>query len=109
MADSTVARVEPARIATDSTRWGQQTPHHDMPRRRPRRNNSLPPAIAAALPGADPESCEVLYETGPDGALLGVIVRDSVTHAVLATFDVAQLGHLVAETGQRGVLFESRG
>lgn len=109
VADTTVTRVEPARIATDAARWGQQAPRRDVPQRRPRRHGNLPPAIAAALPDVDAEACEVLYETDGEGALLGVIVRDAATHQVLATFDVAQLAHLVAATGQRGVLFESRG
>ncbi len=109
VAEITVTPVEPARIATDAARWGQQAPRRDVPQRRPRRNGNLPPAIAAALPDVDAEACEVLYETDAEGALLGVVVRDTATHQVLATFDVAQLAHLVAATGQRGVLFESRG
>lgn len=105
----TVSRVEPARIAADAAHWGQQAPRRDLPQRRPRRAGNLPPVIADALPGADPEACEMLYETDAAGAILGVVVRDAATHRVVATFDLAQLAQLVATTGQRGVLFESRG
>ena len=109
MPEFTVARVEPGRIATDAAHWGQQSPRRGPGQRPKRRSGGLPPAIAAALPSVDADDCEMLYETDPAGNMLGVIVRDAGTHRVIATFDVAQLAHLVATTGQRGVLFESRG
>lgn len=108
VAEFTVARVEPARIATDAARWGQQ-PRRELPKRRPKDAPRLSAIVAAAVPGADPELCEMLYETDATGSLFGVVVRDTATHRVLAKFNLEQLAHLVATTGQRGVLFESKG
>ena len=108
VADFTVTHVEPARIATDAARWGQQ-PRRELPPRRPKAAPRLSAIVAAAVPDADPELCEMLYETDAAGSLLGVVVRDTATQRELARFNLEQLAHLVATTGQRGVLFESKG
>ncbi len=108
MAEFTVARVEPARIATDAARWGQQ-PRRELAPRRDRRKHRLSPLVATAIPDADPERCEMYYESDEAGNMVGVIVRDAASQRVIASFSLAQLSELVATTGQRGVLFESRG
>jgi hypothetical protein len=51
----------------------------------------------------------MLYEYEENGEIHGVLVRNSLTHATVARFDLVDLTRLVAKSGQRGVLFERRG
>ena len=109
MSELTVVHVEPARMVTDGVRW--ESPQRDrghQPRRR-RAEHALSPLIASALPEADPDACEMYYQADELGNMIGVVVREAVSQRVIATFSLEQLAHLVETTGQRGVLFESRG
>ena len=110
MSELTVVHVEPARIAADATHWGGSAPRDrgQQPKRR-RPEHALSPLIASALPEADPGACEMYYQADELGNMTGVVVRDAASQRVVATFSLQQLAHLVETTGQRGVLFESRG
>jgi hypothetical protein len=108
VAELTVGRIEPSRIATDAASLGQQGRQHRERQTRGRANR-IPAVLAAALPSADPEDCEMLYEYEDNGEIHGVLVRNSQTQATVARFDLAELTRLVAKSGQRGVLFERRG
>lgn len=108
MAGFTVSGVEPVRIAAEATQWGQHP--GSQPRQQPRgRRSSLPRLLSAALPEADPEQCEMVYQLDGLGQIVGVLVRDVNTAATIAVFDLAELSRLVAATRQSGVLFETRG
>lgn len=108
MADLMVGRVEPARIATDAAHFGG---HGGQPRERAARGRParIPRVLAAALPQADPDECEMLYEFDATGAMNGVLVRNALTKATIARFDLADLTRLVSTSGASGVLFERRG
>lgn len=103
----TVAKVEPARTAVEATQFSRQ-PSRDGQRYR-RRRGRVSPLIASALPQIEPEMCEMLYATDDKGQITGVLIRDMATHETIATFGLAELTRLVEQTGQRGVLFETRG
>ncbi|MEO9254339.1 MAG: hypothetical protein ABI305_02280 [Tepidiformaceae bacterium] len=108
MAELTVGRIEPSRIATDATSLGQQGRQNRE--RQPRgRASRIPAVLMAALPGTDPEDCEMLYEYEDTGEIRSVLVRHSLTHATVARFDLDELTRLVAKSGQSGVLIERRG
>jgi len=108
MGELTVAGVEPVHIAADAAHWGKHA--GNPPRQQPRgRRSSLPNLLSAALPHADPEQCEMVYQLDGLGQIVGVFVRDIDSGATIATFDLAELSRLVAATGQSGVLFETRG
>ena len=108
MAGITVSGVEPARVAMDAPQWGQQSGEKGQ-RQRNSHRAKLPSLLAAALPQADPEQCEMVYQLDGLGQIVGILVRHTGTEAIIATFDLDDLTRLVAETGQSGVLFESRG
>jgi len=108
MGELTVAGVEPVRITAEAAHWGQHPGGHS--RQQPRgRRSSLPKLLSAALPQADPEQCEMVYQLDGLGQIVGVLVRDVNNGATIACFDLAELSRLVASTGQSGVLFETRG
>ncbi len=108
VADLTVGRIEPARIATDASSFGQ---HGSGKRERQARGrpNRIPQVLAAALPAVDPEECEMLYEYDAAGQIDGVLVRYVLSKATVACFELSDLTRLVAISGQSGVLFERRG
>jgi hypothetical protein len=108
VAELTVGRIEPSRIATDAASLGQQG-RQQRERQTRGRANRIPAVLAAALPEGDLEDCEMLYEYEENGEIHGVLVRNSLTHATVARFDLVDLTRLVAKSGQRGVLFERRG
>ncbi len=108
MADLMVGRVEPARIATDAAAFGGNG-GQQRERRARGRGNRIPKVLAAALPEVDPEQCEMLYEYDGNGQIDGVVVRNAMTKATVACFDLLDLTRLVALSGQSGVLFERQG
>ena len=108
MAELTVGRIEPARIATDAATFGANggRPRERQPRGRP---NRIPQVLAAALPQVDPDECEMLYQYDSFGQVDGVVVRNAVTKVQIACFELADLTRLVVASGQSGVLLERRG
>lgn len=109
MADLTVNRIEPAQSAVERVRWEHGRPGSEHQGQRQRRAPSLPQPIAAALPNADPEQCEMVYEFDSAGEVVGLTVRDTVSRSTIARFNLEQFVALVAGSGQCGVLFERRG
>lgn len=107
--DFRVSRVDPAQSAIERMRWEQE--RGDRGDRRPAQRQAprLPAPIAAALPEADPDNCELVYEYDARGEVVGVAVRDVRSQSLVARFDLDQFVALVAGSGQRGVLLERRG
>jgi len=71
--------------------------------------SKLPEQMVAALPGVDPSQCEIVYEVDRAGDVVGVVVRDITSLALIARFDLSQFVSLVSGSGQSGVLIERRG
>lgn len=109
MADLTVNRIEPAQAALERARWESNRQGRGQQGQQQRRAPALPAPIAAALPNADPEQCEMVYEFDSAGEVMGVAIRDIGSRALIARFDLEQFVTLVAGSGQRGVLIERRG
>jgi hypothetical protein len=95
--------------SVERARWQQERQGRGQHESRQQRTSKLPEQIVAALPGVDTSQCELVYEVNGAGDVVGVIVRDVTTRALIARFDLSQFVHLVSGSGQSGVLFERRG
>lgn len=108
MAELTVRKIEPARIATEAAGFGANR-GRSRERETRGRPNRIPRVLAAALPQVDPDECEMLYRYDAFGQVDGVVVRNTMTLVQIACFDLADLTRLVVASGQSGVLLERRG
>jgi len=107
MAELTLGRVEPVRIPSDGARGGYRDPSRNLPRRT--RKPARASLLAAAVPTADPEMCEVDYVLDADGVFAAIVVRDTRTHAEIARVPREKLGELAGSSGLCGLLYERRG
>lgn len=108
MGTPTLSRVAPV---SASVREVQQGPAGQGERRRgrPRRSPGRGRLVAAALPGQDPETCDVLMGLDAEGALCEVTIVDRQDGTVLARLGPADVVRILGDGGHAGLFFERSG
>ena len=95
-------------IPTERTAWEQ-------PRRRPaypRAGSKATPRqrlVESALPGTDPDTCEVDMVLDADGLLTAIIIRSLASGEELKRLSPDDLASIGGQAGASGMLVERRG
>ncbi|MBA4181389.1 MAG: hypothetical protein C0506_12430 [Anaerolinea sp.] len=100
--------IDRTQMALERTAWEQ-------PRRRPaapgdrRKNGPRQRLVESALPGTDPETCEVDMVLDADGIFIAIVIRSLDSGEELKRLSTADLAAIGGHSGASGLLVERRG